>query len=139
MTSIEIDDQIIEDESELAKAFNSHYINMVKSTTGKHPTKLGTLASRIREKEIVATTIDKFKNHPSIISIKNEFRPTAELNIKAATVDQINKIIRSLDAKKVTGPDKIPVKVVKMSAYIIDKHLNNIINNDLLRNSFSFS
>ena len=139
MTSIEIDDQIIEDESELAKAFNSHYINMVKSTTGKHPTKLGTLASRIREKEIVVTTIDKFKNHPSIISIKNEFRPTAELNIKAATVDQINKIIRSLDAKKVTGPDKIPVKVVKMSAYIIDKHLNNIINNDLLRNSFSFS
>ena len=26
-----------------------------------------------------------------------------------------------------------------MSAYIIDKHLTNIINNDLLRNSFSDS
>ena len=78
--------------------FNSHYINIVKSTTGKNPTKLGTLASRISEKEIVATIIDKIKNHPSIISIKNEFRPTAELNIKAATVDQINKIIRNLDA-----------------------------------------
>ena len=76
--------------SELAKTFNSHYINIVKSTTGKHPTKLGTLASRISEKEVVATIIDKFKNHPSIISIKNEFQPTAELNIKAATVDQIN-------------------------------------------------
>ena len=38
-----------------------------------------------------------------------------------------------------TGPDKIPAKVVKMSAYIIDKHLTNIINNDLLRNSFSDS
>ena len=106
---IEIDNKIIEDESELAKTFNSHYINMVKSTTGRHPTKIGTLASRISEKEIVATITDKFKNHPSIISIKNEFRPTAELNFKAATVDQINEIIRSLDAKKVTGPDKIPV------------------------------
>ena len=51
----------------------------------------------------------------------------------------INKIIRNLDVKKATGPDKIPVKVVKMSAYIIDKHLTNIINNDLLRNSFSDS
>ena len=51
----------------------------------------------------------------------------------------INKIIRNLDAKKATGPDKIPVKVVKMSTYIIDKHLTNIINNDLLRNSFSDS
>ena len=137
--TIEINNKTIKDKSELAQTFNSHYINIVESTIGKHPTKLETLASRISEKEIVATIIDKFKNHPSIISNKNEFRPTAELNIKAATVDQINKIIRSLDAKKATGLDKIPVKVIKMSAYIIDKYLTNIINNDLLRNSFSNS
>ena len=73
----------------------------------------------------------KFKNLPSITNIKNEFRPTAELNIKAVTVDQINKIIRSLDVNKATGPDEIPVKVVKMSTYIIDKHLTNTMNNDL--------
>ena len=47
---IEIDNKIIEDKPELAKTFNSHYINIVKSTTGKHPTKLGTLGSRINEK-----------------------------------------------------------------------------------------
>ena len=73
----------------------------------------------------------KFKNLPSITNIKNEFRPTAELNIKAVTVDQINKIIRSLDVNKATGPDEIPVKVVKMSTYIIDKHLTSTMNNDL--------
>ena len=137
--TIEINNKTIKDKSELAQTFNSHYINIVESTIGKHPTKLETLASRISEKEIVATIIDKFKNHPSIISNKNEFRPTAELNIKAATVDQINKIIRSLDTKRAARPDKILVKVVKMSAHIIDKHLTNIINNDLLRNSFSDS
>ena len=136
---IEIDNKIIEDKSELAKTFNSHYINIVKSTTGKHAAKLGTLASRISKKEIVATIIDKFKNRPSIIGFKSEFRPTAELNIKAAAVNQINKMIKILDAKKAAGPDKIRVKVVKISAYIIDKHLTNIINNDLLRNSFSDS
>ena len=139
ITIIETDNKIIEDESELPKTFNLHYINIVKSTTGKHPTKLGTLPSRISEKEIVATITDKLKNHPSIVSIKNEFRPTAELNIKAATVDQINKIIRILVAKKAAGPDKITVRVVKLSAYIIDKHLTNIINNDFLRNLFSDS
>ena len=48
--TIEIDNKTIEDKSELAKIHNSHYINMVKSTTGKHPTKLGTLASRISKK-----------------------------------------------------------------------------------------
>ena len=69
--TIEIDNKIIEDKSEIAKTFNSHYIKILKSTTDKHPTKLGTLASRISEIEFVATIIDKFKNHPSIIRLKN--------------------------------------------------------------------
>ena len=137
--AIGTDNEVIEVSSELAQTFSSHYINMGKSTNAKHPTKLGTLSSRISKKEIVATINDKFKNHPSIINIKNQFRPTAKLNNKAATVDQINEITRILDAKKATGPDKIPVKVAKTSSYIIDKHLTNIINNDLLRNSFSDS
>ena len=47
--------------------------------------------------------IDKFKNHWSIVSIKNTFPPTVELNVKAATVNQINQIIRSLDVVKATG------------------------------------
>ena len=111
--SIEIDNKIIEDESELAKQFNSHYINIVKSTTYEHQTKLETLANKFSEKEIVAAIIGKFRNHPSIINVKNEFPATAELNIKAATVDQINKILKSLDTKKVTLSDKIPVKVRK--------------------------
>ena len=32
--TIEIDNKIIENKSEFAKTFTSHYINMVKSTTG---------------------------------------------------------------------------------------------------------
>ena len=129
--SIKIDNKNIEEESELAKTFNSHYINIVKSTTGKHPTKLGTLASRISEKKNccnyhwqVRKSFEHYK-YQKWISTK-----TAELNIKVPTVDQINNI------KKATGPVKIPVKVKKMSAYIIDKHLTNIINDNLLRNSF---
>ena len=38
--TIEINNKIIGDKSELVKTFNPHYINIVKCTTGKHPTKL---------------------------------------------------------------------------------------------------
>ena len=38
--------------------------------------------------------------------------------------------------KKATGSDKIPPKIVKLSANIIDSHLTNIINSDLLKDSF---
>ena len=43
--TIVIDNKIIENKSEVAQTFNSHYINIVKSTTGKDPTKLGTFRS----------------------------------------------------------------------------------------------
>ena len=103
----------------------------------EYPTNLETVPSTVSKKEIVAIIIDKFKNHPSIISMTNELPPTTELNTKAATVDQINKIIRRLDAKKAAGPGKILVKVVKMSKYIIDKQITKTINNNLLENSSS--
>ena len=38
--------------------------------------------------------------------------------------------------KKATGSDKIPPKIVKLSANIIDSHLTSIINSDLLKDSF---
>ena len=46
-----IDNKIIEDEPELAKSFNLHFVDMVKSTAGKHPMELGALASRISEEK----------------------------------------------------------------------------------------
>ena len=59
--STEIKHGIIKDESELAKQLNSYYISTVKSTTGKHPTKLGTLAWKINKNEIFATIINTNK------------------------------------------------------------------------------
>ena len=44
-----------------------------------------------------------------------------------------------MNPKKATGPDKIPVKIVKLAASVIDSHLTNIINNDLSNNAFSDS
>ena len=61
-----------------------------------------------------------------------------DFNIKATSVGQINKIIKGLNPKKATGPDKIPVKIVRLAASVIDSHLTNIIN-DLSDNAFSDS
>ena len=44
-----------------------------------------------------------------------------------------------MNPKKATGSDKIPVKVVKLVAGIINSHLANIINNDLSDSAFSDS
>ena len=53
---------------------------------------------------------------------------------------KVNKILKHLRPKKATGPDKIPFKIVKPAANIIDSYLTNIIiNSELPRNSFSHS
>ena len=63
--------------------------------------------------------------------------PVIRFDIPTAKIEDINKTIKNINPKKTTGPDKIPPKIVKLSANIIDSHLMNIINNDLSNNSFS--
>ena len=62
-----------------------------------------------------------------------------KFEIEEAKVEQVFKILRNVNSRKATGPDKTPPKIVKMSANSIDSHLTNISNNDLKRNAFSDS
>ena len=86
----------------------------------------------------VETIIKTYKHHPSTKPIKEHIqRENNDFNIKAVSVGQINKIIKGLNPNKVTGPDKISVKIVKLAASVFDSHLTNIINNDPSNNAFS--
>ncbi len=53
-----------------------------------------------------------------------------------ATKEEINKILKDIDTTKSCGPDKIPPKIAKMSANILDKTLVDIINDMVLNNKF---
>ena len=76
--------------------------------------------------------IKTYEHHPSIKLIKVLIpKENNNFNIKAAIVKQINKIIKGFNPKKATWPEKIPVKIVKLSTSIIDSHLTIMINNDL--------
>ena len=92
------------------------------------------------DKSTVETIIKTYEYHPSIKHIKEHIqKENNDFNIKAASFRQINKIINGLNPKKVTGPDKIPVKIAKLADSVIDSHLTNTINNDLSNNAFSDS
>ena len=45
--------------------------------------------------------------------------------------------MKRLNPKKATGSDEIPLKIIKQSENVIDKHLTNIINTDLECSCFS--
>ena len=83
--------------------------------------------------------IKTYENHPSFKLIKdNVLSEDEDFTIEPFIVLEINKIIKHLNPRKATGPDKISVKIAKLTANIIDSHLSSIIYN-FSRNSFSIS
>ena len=52
-------------------------------------------------------------------------------------MEDINKIIKSLNPSKVTGSDSVPVKILKIARHVIDSQLTNILNKDIKENKFS--
>ena len=104
---------------------------MAKKISGKPPMKLENNLDYINDSLITKRIIKKYKNHPIIKAIQYTFPVKIEFKIEKAKVEQINKILRNINSRNATGPDKIPPKIVKTSANIIDSHLTSIINSDL--------
>ena len=91
----------------------------------------------MRQKSAGLDVINKCKDHPSITKIKDLAINKTSFEFSESTMEDINKIIRKLNPNKATGQDRIPIKVYRASAYIIDFHLTCIINKD--RKTYKYS
>ena len=117
--------------------FNKHYINIVEKTSGIAPKNLGNPMDPKLDEKTIREIIESYRNHPSIIKIKKiKEKPIFDFP-EATTEDIINIIIKPLNTNKATGPDPIPLKIIKTAANVIDSHLAYIINKDLKENEFS--
>ena len=130
--SINDKDKIVNNEVKLVELFNSYFINAVEKITGKTPTSLGDSSNQQNDTNNVKKIISEYKNHPSVVTIKETYKNFGNFNLPKASPKDINKIVKSLNSKKATGPDKIPPKLVKLAANIIDRHICNILNQSIL-------
>ena len=80
--------------------------------------------------------ISSFKHHPSILKIKQHMKNVTKFNFKKVSVNEIRAQIKSLDASKATGPDKIPPKILKLAISEIEQPLTDIFNESLESKSF---
>ena len=118
--------RLTNDEPDVAKTLNSHYINIVKTTCGQTPHDLAS----------VDAIISNYKNNPSINQIRKKYSNPKKYSFSEAKKEE-NILIKHLNPKKATGADGKPLKIIKLSANVIDKHLTNIINTDLECSCFS--
>jgi len=115
----------------------TYYINIVEKTSGKAPDSIGNSSHAENDSATIDKIIKHYENHPSICKIKNNQNKNKTFEFPEAKVEDINKIIKSLNPKKATGPDGIPIKIIRSAHNVIDSHMTNIFNKDLNIDKYS--
>ena len=81
----------------------------------------------------IKDVIEKFKNHPSILIIKEYAQEVPTINIPLATTEDVDNILKKINTKKSAGPDLILPCLVKKVKHIINDPTRDLIN-DMISN-----
>ena len=132
--------KIISDDFELAKTFNNHYINTVEINSGFKPLKITNQSKD--DLSVIDEIIRTYQDHPSVKQIKNVITTSNTpkpiyFSFEPTNPVEVQKRLKNIDTKKATGFDKIPPKLVKLSAELISTLLSIAINNSLKYGVFS--
>ena len=115
-------DKITSEDKSNAEIPNSFFSNAVKNLKIPEFNDINTLAENIPHP--VFKAIPKYKNHPSIIAIKNARRNGLGFYFSEVSVDDICKELKRLNPRKAAQNTDIPIKILKenaiFSSYICD-------------------
>ena len=130
--------KIISDEKQLTKLLNSYYINIVEKSSD---TKTFGINFKNTSVQSVRDIVNSYKNHPSIIKIKqvvngSNVSDSERFSFKTINESEIKDLLKNLDIKKASGIDTIPPKLVKLSADFLTPLLTKAINTSIAQNVF---
>ena len=135
-------DDMINDDKAFAKTFNEHYVNTIERSSGLKPEKMKFENSLNTGRNILQSIIDCYKDHPSICKIKSgvsskSFSDSDFSRNILVTSDEIEKMFKSLNSKKATGTDRLPIKLVKLASEVLSKPLSIAMNNGIISSNFT--
>ena len=130
--------KIISDEKQLTKLLNSYYINIVEKSSD---TKTFGINFKNTSVQFVRDIVNSYKNHPSIIKIKqvvngSNVSDSERFSFKTINESEIKDLLKNLDIKKASSIDTIPPKLVKLSADFLTPLLTKAINTSIAQNVF---
>ena len=123
--------------SVLVEMFNNCYITIVQKTSGVASESLGDSFLPENDEKTVNKILKHYENHPCPSKIKCNQNEALYFDFPTSKGEDINKIIKSLNPRKVIGPDGVPVKILKIARNVTDSHLTNILNRNTKENKFS--
>ena len=119
--------EIINDDVKIAEVFNEYFAN-ITNELGLNEKKANLSLSENIE-DPIEKAVHKYKNHPSIKKIKQQWSPQTLFEFRKVTTEDVATQLRKLKSKKSSPIDSIPARVLQ-------EHLD--IFAPLLQNSFNF-
>ena len=83
----------------------------MEDSSGKKSSSLRDCLNASQDELNVKEIISVYSNHPGIQKIKSVFNTDNKFDLPKQTASDVNKIIKSLDTNKATGPDGIPCHI----------------------------
>ena len=81
--------------------------------------------------------VQLYSNHLSILKIRENFNSSQTVEqFNSVTNSEIHKLLKNIDESKATGTDKVPPKLVKISAEVLSQPLADGINNSISKGVF---
>ena len=88
---------------------------------------------------VISEIVQHYSNHSSILKIKESFENShtvEQFQFDSVTTSEIYKLLKNINFKNATGTDKIPPKLVKISAEVLSQPLADAINHSISKEVF---
>ena len=108
-----VSEKIISKDKAVAEVFNKFVANIVPNL--EIPIDRGYLTDFIATDDQVTKVLNKFRNHPSIIIIKNKKKNDTSVCFGSVTYDDVLKKVKTLDTAKASPQSDIPTKILKQN------------------------
>ena len=133
--------KVIVEERDLVETFNEHYINVVEKSSGQKPCNFVSDTNSLEDDVVINEIVQHYSNQPGILKIKENFdnsQTVEQFQFNNVTTSEIYKLLKNIDDKKATGTDKIPPKLVKISAGVLSQPLVDAIATENKSNNNNF-
>ena len=127
-------EEVISADQKIADIFSTFYASVVENLG------IDNTDMKLTDEDI-PSLVDKFKNHPSILKIKehynaNNINNNNNFSFSPVTVTDVQKEIDALDSKKAHQEKDIPVKILKENRDIFADYIANDFNIGILNDIF---
>ena len=129
-----VSERLISEDQTMAEVFNKFFINIVPNL--KIPTNHNHDTDFLVNNEQVANALNKFRNYPGIIMIKNKRKADQCFSFGPVTYNDILKKTNNLDTAKASQQSDVPTKILKQNSNYFTGYFCGNINQCISKSMF---